>query len=121
MSKPKGDGYVLGFAAVICLTCSVLLAVSESVLKPFKEKNVANDKRFNVLKALGAEVLTADGSRIPPEKVNELYSAFVGEMVLDGATGKPLEGVLPGTLDPEEINARKKLPLYIRKDEAATR
>lgn len=118
MSKPKGDGYVLGFAAVICLTCSVLLAVSESVLKPFKEKNVANDKRFNVLKALGAEVLTADGSRIPPEKVNELYSAFVGEMVLDGATGKPLEGVLPGTLDPEEISARKKLPLYIRKDEA---
>ncbi len=118
MSKPRGDGYVFVFATVICLTCSVLLAVSESVLKPFKEKNVANDKRFNVLKALGVEVLTADGGRIAPEKVDELYAASVREMVLDGATGQPLDGVIPGKLDPEEISSRRKLPLYIRNDDS---
>ena len=115
MSKPKGDGYVLVFAAVVCLVCSILLAVSESALKPYKEENVRIDKRFNILKSLGVEVFTADHRRIPPQQVNDIYTRDVQELVLDGKTGAPIEGVKPAQVNPDEFDARTKLPLYVRR------
>lgn len=116
MSKPKGDGYVLVFAVVVCLVCSILLAVSESALKPYKEENVRIDKRFNILKALGVNVYTNGHKRIPPVLVNEIYNRDVQEFVLDGKTGAPVEGKKPADVNPDEFDARTKLPLYVRRD-----
>ena len=116
MSKPKGDGYVLVFAVVVCLVCSVLLAVSESALKPYKEENIRIDKRFNILKALGVNVYTNGHKRIPPVLVNEIYNRDVQEFVLDGKTGTPVEGKKPADVNPDEFDARTKLPLYVRRD-----
>ena len=118
MSKPKGDGYVLVFAVVVCLVCSILLAVSESALKPYKEENVRIDKRFNILKALGVNVYTNGHKRIPPALVNEIYNRDVQELVLDGTTGAPVEGKKPADVNPDEFDARTKLPLYVRRDAA---
>jgi Na+-transporting NADH:ubiquinone oxidoreductase subunit NqrC len=56
MSTPKGDGFVIGFAAVVCVVCSLLLSATASTLKSKQDFNVELDRKLNVLKAFGVDI-----------------------------------------------------------------
>ena len=56
MRKGHGTVYVLGFAAGICLVCSLAISSLAIGLAPLKEKNIEIDKKKNVLAAAGLMV-----------------------------------------------------------------
>lgn len=112
MSMPKGDGYVIGFAAVICVACSVLLSAAASTLKAKQDYNVELDRKMNVLKAFGVATRDANGKAISGAEVERIFRENIKEVILDGATGQPLEGVTSADVSAKELADRVKLPLY---------
>ena len=80
MRRGHGTLYVLGFAAGICLVCSLAISSLALGLKPLKEKNVEIDKKKNVLAAAGLVV--------DKEKVIETFEQKVVAKVVDLKAGK---------------------------------
>ena len=80
MRRGHGTLYVLGFAAGVCLVCSLAISSLALGLKPLKEKNVEIDKKKNVLAAAGLVV--------DKEKVIETFEQKVVAKVVDLKAGK---------------------------------
>lgn len=112
MSTPKGDGYVIGFAVAICVTCSLLLSAAASSLKAKQEYNVELDRKMNVLKAFGVPTKDERGRAISGAEVDRIFATSIREIILDGATGQPIEGLTSANVSPREIATRARLPLY---------
>lgn len=85
--------YVIVYSITICLAASLLLAVASSGLRETQERMREADRKFNVLKAFQAEVVTADGRRIPTETVETMYETHVREAWFN-ADGSPADGGL---------------------------
>lgn len=117
MSKPKGDGFVILFAAIICVVCSLLLSAAASTLKSRQDFNVELDRKMNVLKAFGVAIRDEHGKAIPASEVERYFTRNIEEIVLDGETGQPIPGLSSSALDKKELAQRKKLPLYLWKED----
>lgn len=116
----QGNAYTVGFAAAICVACSLLLSGVSGALKPQQDKNRVLDRQKNILVALGwdkDEVATMTG-----EQVQSTYKSGVEEMVISRATGKkldkPIKDLAPKVARGEEKTATE-LPLYKRVDDDA--
>ncbi len=112
MSTPKGDGYVIGFAVSICIACSLLLSATASTLKSRQEYNVELDRKMNILKAFGVQTRDERGRAISGAEVDRIFEQYIREIVLDGETGQPIEGLTIAGVSPREIAAGTRLPLY---------
>lgn len=112
MSTPKGNGYVIGFAAIICIACSVLLSAASSTLKAKQDYNVEMDRKMNVLKAFGVAIRDANGKPISGAEVERIFREKIKEIILDGETGQPLEGLTSADVSEKELKEGKRLPLY---------
>ncbi len=108
----KGDGYTVFYAAIVCILCSLLLAVAAGGLRPRQEQMVELDRKFNVLKAFGAPVADAAGRRISGAEVEKLYNERVRERVIDAEKAAVVEGRSPAEISPADLAARRLLPLY---------
>ncbi len=108
--KAKGDGFVLVFAAVVCVTCSLLLSVAASTLKEKQDYNVELDRKLNVLKAFG--VSGNEGTRIAAEDVERYFRENITELMLDGESGLPIEGLASDKADKTKVAEGALLPLY---------
>lgn len=117
MSMPKGDGYVIGFAVAVCIACSLLLSATASTLKSKQDYNVELDRKINVLKAFGVAVRDESGKAISGDEVNRIFKDNIKELVLDGATGKPLEGLTSADVTEKEAAERTRLPLYLYEED----
>ena len=53
MSQPKGSLYTFGFAAAICVICSLILSVASTSLKPLQVQNARLDILKNLLNSVG--------------------------------------------------------------------
>jgi len=95
---PRNAWYTLGFAAAICLVCSVLVTSAAVSLEEKQEINKTLDRRKNVLIAAG---LLQDKQPVTPAEIEELFTSFE-PAVVDLATGTEVEGV-----DPESIDQKK--------------
>ena len=115
MSTPKGDGFVIGFATVICVVCSLLLSATASTLKAKQDYNVELDRKMNVLKAFGVDI-KPEGKALPAAVVEEYFKNNISEVVLDGASGQPIEGLTSSAVEAKELAERAKLPLFIWKE-----
>jgi len=111
--KPKGDGFVIVFAAVVCIVCSLLLSAAASTLKAKQDFNVELDRKMNVLKAFGVAITDEAGRRISAADVDRYFTDHIRDVVLDGATGTPIDGLSSGQVDAKELRERTKLPLYL--------
>ncbi|HMP75518.1 MAG TPA: NADH:ubiquinone reductase (Na(+)-transporting) subunit C [Kiritimatiellia bacterium] len=100
MSMPKGDGYIIGFAAVICVACSLVLSVTASTLKSRQDYNIELDRKLNILKAFGVETRDAKGKAISGAEVDRIFAESIREVYLDAATGQPVEGTPAGAVLP---------------------
>lgn len=76
--------YVIGFAIVICVACSLLIAGTALSLKDLQDKNAEVDMKLNVLKAAG--LVTADES-LTQEEVLSRFEAKVTAKVVDITNG----------------------------------
>ncbi|MBT3296475.1 MAG: NADH:ubiquinone reductase (Na(+)-transporting) subunit C [Verrucomicrobia bacterium] len=111
---------VIGFATVICLVCSVLLAVVSTGLAPRQARNKANDVKGKVLQVFGESVTDAKGKIcVTPDELDSMYSERITGIVLD-AQGHKVDSRTVDSLTAQEVNVRDKAsrlktfyPLYI--------
>jgi Na+-transporting NADH:ubiquinone oxidoreductase subunit C len=111
---------VIGFATLVCLVCSVLLAVVSIGLAPRQARNKANDVKSKVLQVFGESVTDAKGRIcVTPDELAAMYSERITGIVLD-AQGEKVDSRTVDSLTAQEINVRDKAsrlktfyPLYI--------
>ena len=104
MSTPRGDSFVVMYAAVVCLICSLMLSATASVLKKPQEYNVEIDRKTNVLKAFGVPILDENGRRLKGPAVEAIFAEHISEATVDGATGQKVASA---------AEAKDPLPLYV--------
>lgn len=112
------NGYVIGFAAAICVVCSLALSVVSGALKGRQEENRILDRQKNILMAVGysAEEL----SQKEPAEVRQLYADTFEELVV-GPKGERLDAQLDDLRADEasgEASQPERLPLFRQKDPA---
>lgn len=78
------SGYIVGFAAVICLVCAVFVASSAVGLKPLQDANKLLDRQSKVLTVAG---LVADGESLPREEITSIFESIIKQKVIDLKTG----------------------------------
>lgn len=78
-------GYIVGFAAVVCVICSMLVSATAVVLKDRQDANKLLDKQQKVLAVSG---LIEEGSSPSAQEVNEFFDTRIDIHVLDMEAGK---------------------------------
>jgi len=102
-------GYVFGFAALVCVVCSVAVAATSEGLRDLQETNQRRDARSNILGALG---LPEDGTPLEGEAIDQLWEQRVEVVVID-REGKPMTGLDydqngDGALDQEDVDLARR-------------
>ncbi|MBQ3454431.1 MAG: Na(+)-translocating NADH-quinone reductase subunit C [Thermoguttaceae bacterium] len=82
-------------ATLLCIVCSVLVAMTATGLKPNIEKNALLDKQLNVLRAAG---LAAAGEKISAARAAELFGQ-IEQVVVDLASGTAAPDADPAKVD----------------------
>lgn len=107
----RSDRYTFFFATAVCVVCSVLLAMINTGLKPIQERNIAIDKKKNILISLA---LYDAEAKLSSSQIEQIYSEKITEKVLtkegNEAQGKTIE---EGFQNPELF------PLFYRKDDGS--
>lgn len=111
---------IIGFAALVCLICSILLALASTVLKPLQERNKANDIKTKVLSVFGEKIFDKKGKLcVTPDELDAIFKSRITGIVLD-SNGNVVEGKSVSDLTPKEISEIDKksglkayYPLYI--------
>jgi len=101
------NSYTLFFAAVITISCSLLLTSAATLLKDRQQENVALDKQKNILICAG--LTSSDDQGLTRQKILETYEKNIKSMVLD------LKGEEVPDKDAALLNPKKDtdlLPLY---------
>ncbi len=71
---------VILFALMTSLICSLLITAAASGLKGLQQENIILDKKVNLLRA--ANIVPA-GEKPPKEKINDLYTTRLREVIVD--------------------------------------
>lgn len=95
MSAKHGTAYTMGFAAAVCLVCSIFVCFSAVALKERQETNKKLDQQKNVLKAAG--LLGAD-EEADANRIRSLFESIT-PLVIETKTGKVLSDVDPTSVD----------------------
>lgn len=103
----REDTRTLVFAAVVCVTCSLLLSGTAAGLKSRQDANKAFDVQRNIVKAFGVSI---DGAT--RESIQQTFESQIAEMVVDAESGTVIDGVTVKDLTSEELADKTKLPLY---------
>ena len=116
----KDDIRVIVFAAVVCIICSLLLSVTAQALKERQDQEVEFDRKKNVLKAFGVELVGADGAPISRAEVDNYFTVNISEIYIEKATGNVADNPDPNIVRKERKERthenRTLLPLYVWKD-----
>jgi Na+-transporting NADH:ubiquinone oxidoreductase subunit C len=119
------NGYVFGFAAVICVVCSVALSGVSLSLRDRQELNRERDLHKNILNALG---LPEDGGQLDGPKIDELWEKRVQQRFItpdNKKAGSELDQDGDGDLDQDDVDIARKaakdgvpsvLSVYVRMD-----
>jgi Na+-transporting NADH:ubiquinone oxidoreductase subunit C len=93
--------YIVVFAAAVCLACSVVVATSAVGLRARQDVNRVLDRQKKVLTVAG---LIAEGEKIEPLRVEELFEQNIQAKVVDLASGD-----IDSAGDPEAFDQQKAL------------
>jgi Na+-transporting NADH:ubiquinone oxidoreductase subunit C len=95
----SSNGYVLGFAVLVCVTISAMLAATATSLAPEQAAAAELDRQKNVMMAAG---LLKAGEQKSKEELQKLYEDRIKEVVVDTTDGKVLDG--KGAGDADKLN-----------------
>jgi len=93
--------YIVGFAAAVCLACSVVVATSAVGLRSRQDANRVLDRQKKVLTVAG---LISEGEKVDPQQVEELFKQNIKAKVIDLATGE-----IDPSADPEAFDQQKAI------------
>lgn len=103
----REDTKTLVFAAIVCVSCSLLLSGTAAALKDRQDANKDFDVKRNIVKAFGQDIKGATR-----ESVDQVFEDHINEMVVDAQTGEIIEDMKPSDISSEDRDAKTKLPLY---------
>lgn len=92
------NSYVIIYAAIITITCSLILASSANLLKPRQQENIQLDMRKNILYSAG---LMEAGKEYQRNEVLKLYDENIKSMVITKA-GEEVSDKTVDQLDPKK-------------------
>lgn len=97
MSKANhSTTYTIGFAAAVCIVCSIFVSTSAVTLKDRQEANKKLDRQKNVLVATGLIESHGDLTR---QQITELYGEKIRPLVVDMKSGEVKEDIDPTEFD----------------------
>ena len=88
--------YIIGFSAVVCVVCAVLVSGSAVSLKSLQDRNVLLDRQKNVLAVAG---LIQPGKPPKDEDVERIFRESIRARVIDLATGEEDPQIDANTFD----------------------
>ena len=95
MSQRSSVGYTIGFAAVVCVVCAVLVSTAAVTLRDLQQANAELYRKINVLQAAG---LAAPGEALERAEVERRFASF--EVVaIDLESGEVADDVDVATYD----------------------
>jgi Na+-transporting NADH:ubiquinone oxidoreductase subunit C len=98
------NSYVFFFAAVVTISCSILLAAAANLLKDRQQENIALDIQKNILASAGL-----GSSEMERQDILNLYNEYIRSKVID-RSGKEITDKKVEQLDPKtDVDL---LPLY---------
>ncbi len=83
--KQHSNAYIIGFAAGVCLVCSIFVATSAVALKERQEQNKVLDRHKKVLTVAG---LMEEGQEISPDEVHRLFKEKIKTRAINLETGE---------------------------------
>jgi Na+-transporting NADH:ubiquinone oxidoreductase subunit C len=99
--------YVFFFAAIVTITCSILLAAAANLLRDRQQENIALDIRKNILASAG--IGSGGEKELTRQEILSLYEEHIRSKVID-RTGKEVPERTVESLDPKkDLNL---LPIY---------
>ncbi len=90
----------IGFAAAMCVVCSILLTTASSGLQHFQQRNVLLDKKKNVLKSVG---LVDEEADLSSAEIESLYALKIRPLWIDRT----------GSIVDEDRRQGDELPMYL--------
>ncbi|MBT3191121.1 MAG: NADH:ubiquinone reductase (Na(+)-transporting) subunit C [Verrucomicrobia bacterium] len=119
----RDQAKIVIFATVVCLVCSILLALVSTALAPRQARNKANDVKTKVLQVFGAAVTDEKGKLcVSQDELDALFATRITGIVLD-AEGQLVADRAVETLTPQQISDRDKAtgmkafyPVYVYVD-----
>jgi Na+-transporting NADH:ubiquinone oxidoreductase subunit C len=94
--KQHSNAYIIGFAAGVCLVCSIFVATSAVALKERQEQNKVLDRQKKVLIVAG---LMEEGQSISAQDVQALFDENIKIRAIDLETGDFDDSVDVGAYD----------------------
>lgn len=91
------NGYTIGFAAVMVIVVGVILTFLAVQLKPIQQANVINEKKMNIIQALGVNT-----TGMSKEDINAAFDANVLERISIDAEGKVI-ATKTGAIDIKDV------------------
>ena len=101
------NSYTLFFAAMVTITCSILLSSAANILKDRQQENIALDKQKNIIASAG--YVAEQGKIFTRQDILRIYDDHINSAVLD-FEGNLVEGKQVTDLDPKVDTDR--LPIY---------
>ena len=95
-------GYIFGFAAGVCLVCSIIVSGAAVSLKSLQEENKLLDKQKKVLTVAG---LMMEGEDLPKEEITKRFEENISAKVVDLETGNYASGVDAASFDQRKASA----------------
>ena len=102
----RSVGYTIGFAAAVCLVCSLFVATAAVQLGPRQEANKLLDLRKKVLSVAS---LMEPGQDYSADEINQLFEANLQARVVDLATGQYVDDIDPTTYDARRARSNPEL------------
>jgi Na+-transporting NADH:ubiquinone oxidoreductase subunit C len=97
--RQYSNGYIIGFAAAVCLVCSIIVSGSAVALRERQDFNKVLDRQKKVLTVAG---LMEEGQAISADEVTTLFDDNIEIRLVDLDSGEYND-----TLDPETYDQRK--------------
>lgn len=111
----REDTRTLLFAAIVCVSCSLLLSGTAALLKGRQDANAAFDVQRNIVKAFGVDIAEAT-----PDSIRSLFDDNIHAYVIDAATGHVVTNKTPDQISADDAAQNIQLPLYIWQEDGPT-
>jgi Na+-transporting NADH:ubiquinone oxidoreductase subunit C len=94
--QQHSNAYIVGFAATVCLACSIVVATAAVALRPLQAQNKALDRQKQVLRVAG---LVKPGQSVDAAEVERIFAERIVARGVDLATGAYDDELDPSTFD----------------------
>jgi len=94
--RQYSNAYIIGFAAAVCLVCSIVVSSATVALRPAQARNKEIDRQKQVLAVAG---LVGPGESVASAEVGQRFNDSIVSRAVDLATGEYDESVKPASYD----------------------